>query len=43
MVQRYKVQNKYYNICEITGNKESTPGIKDIRIITVIILKILCA
>lgn len=22
MVQRYKVQNKYYNICEITGNKD---------------------
>lgn len=22
MVQRYKVQNKYYNICEITENKD---------------------
>lgn len=22
MVQKYKVQNKYYNICEITGNKD---------------------
>lgn len=22
MVQRYKVQNEYYNICEITGNKD---------------------